>query len=279
MEWTIVCDSSCDIREPGTDNERIKFISVPFSIRVGDTEFIDDSEINLEDMLTQMSEPETVARTSCPSPGTWYEAFSEGENIIALTISSELSGSYNSALLARKMMLEEYPEKHIEILDTKATGPKAVLAVRSIIQGIDAGLGFDDVVSEAKRALEDSEVVFSLCSFENLVKNGRISRLAGVLAGKLGMWGIGIGNALGHIDLIGKVRGTRRMTSRMLEDMKSRKEKIRSVVISYCENQKLALELKRAISEKWDDVVVELCQARGINSFYAERGGIIVGYR
>ena len=113
MAWMIVSDSSCEIRELKNPAPGVQFALVPFKIRVGEREYVDLATLNTQQMLQAMTDYNGASTTACPSPEEWAEYFLQADNCIALTISSNLSGSYNAAVAARTMVLEEHPEKKI----------------------------------------------------------------------------------------------------------------------------------------------------------------------
>ena len=118
MAWMIVSDSSCEIRELENLAPGVQFALVPFKIRVGEREYVDLATLNTQQMLQAMTDYNGASTTACPSPEEWAEYFLQADNVFALTISSNLSGSYNAAMAAREMVLEEHPEKKIFVLDT-----------------------------------------------------------------------------------------------------------------------------------------------------------------
>ena len=118
MAWMIVSDSSCEIRELENPAPGVQFALVPFKIRVGEREYVDLATLNTQQMLQAMTDYNGASTTACPSPEEWAEYFLQADNVFALTISSNLSGSYNAAMAAREMVLEEHPEKKIFVLDT-----------------------------------------------------------------------------------------------------------------------------------------------------------------
>lgn len=278
MKWNIVTDSSCDMFSESIQDGEIQVSSVPFAISIGNREFIDDEELDTEAMVQAMEQCKELSHSSCPSPHSWYEQFETAENIIAVTISSKLSGSMNSAMTAKAMLHEHYPDKKIAILDSHSTGPEIVLCVEGILASIRAGMSFEQVVAEAEALLERTHIAFALCSFDNLVKNGRMSKMAGFLARKLGMWGIGIGSDEGTIVVKGKTRGAAKAVSMLLENMKENGFCGGRVVISHCQNAELAEKLKDRIMELWGDSSVHILPTRGLCSYYAERGGLILSY-
>lgn len=278
MTWHIVADSSCDLFElpisvPGTD-----FATVPFTIRIGGTEYSDTPDISIEDMLTANENHKEAAHTACPSPQDWTEFFSAQGPVLAFTISSNLSGSYNSACAAREMILEEHPDKHIAVIDTKATGPETVLIIRKACELIRQGIAFDRIVEALNETAEKTHIIFALSSYHNLIKNGRVNRLVGLIAGHLGFWGIGIGDDNGEIAMRGKSRGEKSMLRLLAEDIRKIGLAGKEIVISHCQNEAAALRLKDMLCEMYQQVKVDILPTRGLDSFYAERHGLIVGF-
>ena len=143
---------------------------------------------------------------------------------------------------------------------------------------IEEGMGLQDVVSRAESFLDRTRVSFALCSFENLIKNGRLGKVAGFLAKTLKMWGIGIGSEEGEIEVVGKVRGQRKARERLIADMRDRGFRGGRAAISHCLNPAFAMELKKRIVEMWPESDVEVLSTRGLCGYYAERGGVIVGF-
>ena len=123
MDWHIVADSSCDLLSLAECPANADFSTVPFSIRIGDREYIDDEHMPVADMLTANEVHGVSAQTACPAPNDWVERFLAPGPVLAFTISSALSGSYNSACTAREMVREDMPDKPITVIDTRATGP------------------------------------------------------------------------------------------------------------------------------------------------------------
>lgn len=277
MKWNIVADSSCDLKQFAPEDGRIEFSSVPFVIRAGEREFIDEVGLDTEEMVNALSEMKEAGRTSCPSPETWLEKFRKGGDTVAVTISANLSGSYNSACLARDMILEKEPDRKIAVIDSQSAGPELTMIIRKLHSLIDEKLSFEEIVDRLNRFAEKTETIFALTSFDNLVKNGRVSRIAGFVAGKLGMCGVGVAND-GRIDVKSKVRGTQKALRVIIDDMKAHAFSAGPVLISHCFNEELALRLKALICETWAGSEVEIMPTRGLCSFYAEAGGLMLGF-
>ena len=251
MTWHLVSDSACDLYTLEGTEGKIDFATIPFTIRIGGKEYVDDENMPIGEMLDANEAHSEMAQTACPSPEIWREKFSAPGPVIAFTISGALSGCYNSACLGRDMLLEDEPDKEIAIIDTKSTGPEQSMRIHTI---------------------------FALSSYHNLIKSGRVSRLIGFIAGHLGFWGIGAGDENGEIVIRGKARGSKSMIRFLVEEIEKVGMAGKQIVISHCKNEKDALALKAALeaARKGIEVLVQPC--RGLDSFYAERSGLIVGY-
>ncbi len=278
MEWNIVADSSCDLFDADLADTKIGFATIPFVIQIGEKEYLDDEELSVPKMLEEMERCKTAARTACPSPALWAEAFQKAQKNIGITISKHLSGSFGSANAARQMLLSEDPTKEILLLDSCSTGPELILCIRMLRKWIKEGLDLPEIAKNARIFLDKTNVVFALSSFDNLVKNGRMNRLAGFAARTLGMWGIGIGSELGEIKMKGKTRGAAGALRLIIADMEERGYTGGRMAISHCENEEMARRLRKAIHDKWPEAKVSVHKTRGLDSFYAERGGLIVAY-
>ena len=280
MIWNIVADSSCDLHALPTriGDEEIRFTSVPFIITVGGTDFVDDDAIDRDGMVSAMEQEKTASHTTCPSPAAWVDAFSAQGNVIAVTISANLSGSYNSACVAKDMVLEGQPDKKITIINSISAGAGLVLLVRRICAAIGAGKSFEEISEEIGEESLRKRTIFALCSFDNLVKNGRMPRIVGFIARRLGLWGIGVGSNQGKIEIKGKVRSEIRARKAILDDMAQWDSPISYIAICHCQNEQMALTLKADVTALYQGAQVEILETRGLCSYYAERQGIIVAY-
>lgn len=279
MTWKIVADSSCELRSLEGLAPGLSFDIVPLKIRVGEREFVDNAALDTAAMMNAMSNYNGPSSTACPSPEEWAEKFLQADQVIALTITSGLSGTYNSAVVAKEMVLETHPEKKIYVLDTLATGGQMVLDIWKARELIEAGLPFAQVCAELEIYNQQRHILFALANFDNLVKNGRMNRLIGFVAGAMNMRAVGRGNGAGKIELLHKTRGETRMLAYLLEAMdRAGYDGSNPVVISHCFNENAARLLAGGIRNKWPGTRVEILPTSGLTSFYAEKQGLIVGY-
>ena len=276
--WHIVSDTSCDLHSLEGGEGIFDFSTIPFTIRIGEKEYIDNEGMPVEEMLTANENHAEMAQTSCPSPEDWRAKFAPEGPALAFTISSALSGSYNSACTAKQMLQEENPGKQIAVIDSKATGPEVAMLVLKARELILEGKSFEEIETALNREAQKIHTIFALASYHNLIKAGRVSRLIGFIAGHLGFWGIGIGSEEGEIAIRGKARGDKSMIRFLVEEMKKIGTAGNEIRISHCKNEKCALALKEQLEEAFGGVKVTLMETRGLDSFYAERRGLIIGF-
>lgn len=277
MHWNIIGDSSCDLFDLEKATRDVTYKSVPFYINIEEKEFVDDEKLDVSEMVRFMKESKKASSTACPSPESWREKMTVGENNICVTISKNLSGSYNSADVAVKTVCEEAPGTNAAAVDGCATGPSSVLTVRKLTELIEKGEDFDTVISKTEEYVNKIHTVFALSCFDNLVKAGRVSKIAGILAASLDFWGVGVEKE-GRIAFRTKVRGKKKAISAMLEVIKENGFNGGDVVISHCMNEPLALKMKEELEALDESVNVTILPTRGLNSYYADKAGLIISY-
>ena len=277
MKWRIISDSSCDIFDLDQRSEDLYFSTVPFVITVDDKDYVDNETLDVRELVKAIASSKK-SFTSCPSPAEWIREFGDEGDVFAVTISANLSGSYNSACTAREMILEQDPERNIEILNSRGTGPSLNMIIYKLCELIDKGLGFEEVRTEIHRFMEDHKLIFALSSYHNLVNNGRMPKIAGIVLGHLGLWGVGIASEEGTIKMKKIAKGGRKTLQVIMGDLKERVADKGCVVISHCENEEFANSLKKAVQNAYSGMEVRIMRTRGLCSYYAEKGGIIVGF-
>ena len=281
MIWNIVSDSSCDMRTSDFHSDRVLFHSVPLRIQVGDLEFVDDDALEVPEMLLAMAAEKSASSSSCPSPADFARAFEAGDCTVCFTISSNLSGTYNSAQMARDLVLEEHPEKRICVIDSRATAGAMVLLIRrakELMEADETG-DFDGICAQLRLYQAALRTCFTLENFDNLIKNGRMRPLVGTLLHSLGIHVIADATPQGTIHVADKARGEAKTYKAITALMKASKDCTGAeVVISHCENLAGALKLKQQILEDLPVHSVDILPCRGLTSFYAMQKGLIIGY-
>lgn len=249
-------------------------------ITVGDREYLDNESLNVPLLLEDMATEKSSAGTACPSPAAFARAFEKADCSVCFTISSNLSGTYNAAVLARDMVLEEHPEKKICVIDSRSTAGAMVLLTRkaqSLLEVEDPD--FDKVCEELRMYQASLRTVFTLECFDNLIKNGRMRPLVGNLLHTLGIHVIADATPQGTIHVSGKARGEAKTYQAIVDLMRQSKDcDGAEVVLSHCENLPGALKLKELILRELPVKDVTLVSCRGLTTFYAMEKGLIVGF-
>ena len=286
MSWAIIADSSCNIRSFTPQTPDCSFRFAPLKINVAGKEYVDDASLDVSALNRAVADEQEATSSSCPSAGEWAELFRTLDDIIAVTISSNLSGSYESALMARNIVMDEFAREHegviegknIFILDSKAAGGKLEVIVKLLDRYLSNNPSFDEAVAYAKKLEESSQVLYSLSSYENLVKNGRMPRLAGTIASKLSIRVLGTASAQGTIKIVGPTRGEKKTYRKVVDTMRADGYHGGAVFIDHVDNEAGAHALADAISTEWPDANIEILPCGGLCSYYAEESGLIIGY-
>ena len=279
MIWNIVSDSSCDLCMSDFPECGVHFETVPLRLLVGEREFIDNDNLETSELLAAMAAEKTASSTACPSPAAFARAFEKGEKTVCFTISSNLSGTYNAAVLARDMVLEEHPEKQICVIDSKATAGAMILLIRRARELMEAGGEFEEICAQLRIYQAALRTCFTLENFDNLIKNGRMRPLVGTLLHSLGIHVVAEATPQGTIHVSGKARGEVKTFQGITALMKESKDCAGAdVVICHCENLTGALKLKEQILNDLPVKSVEVLPCRGLTTFYAMEKGLIIGY-
>jgi len=216
--------------------------------------------------------------TACPGTQDWQDAFGDAENVFCVTITSGLSGAYNSARIAAEEYMAAHPGRRVHVVDTLSAGPELRLVVEKLQELILAGLPFDEIVEEIEKYHKRSFLVFSLQSLHNFVANGRVSPAVGALVGLLGIRVVGKASEQGTLEPLSKARGDRKALQEILRIMKELGWTGGRVRIAHNENAAMAGALRDALRAIHDKLDVSIERCRGLCSFYAEKGGVLVGF-
>ena len=277
-KWNIVADSSCDLKE-GFLADDLYLEVPPLKILVGEKEFVDDENLDINEMMDAMHAYSGASTSACPSVGEFVEAFMKAENTICITLTSALRGTYNAAVQARKIAIEKDPSKNIHVIDSKATSSTMILIINETVRLIQNGLSFKEISSKLDTYTKTLHLVFSLVNFDNLIKNGRMSKAAGMLASVVGIRPIAIANQDGEIAVVDKPRGEKKAYKRIIEYMQKTKDLTNiDIYISHNDNIDGANALKTLLETLHKPKSVKIIKTRGLCSFYTDKKGIIVGY-
>lgn len=277
-KWKIVADSGCDYRQLSNLAPDTEFISVPLTIQVGEQAFVDDASLDIDHMMEVMEASKSVAGSACPSPQAYQVAFEGAENIIVVTITGGLSGSFNAARVARDMYIEEHPNVNIHLIDSLSASGEMDLLVDEINRLIGAGLDFPQVVEAITHYREHSKLLFVLAKVDNLVKNGRLSKLVGTVVGLLNIRMVGEASAEGKLELLQKARGHKKSVTAAFEEMKKAGYDGGRIVMAHRNNAKFFQQFSELVKASFPAAVIDEVATSGLCSFYAEEGGLLMGY-
>lgn len=270
----IIADSSANILALN----KTAFASAPLKIVTDQREFVDDETLDVEEMVTWFGSYKGKSKTSCPNVEDWIRAFEDADEIYCVTITSGLSGSYNAACAAKQMYEAENEGKHVCVIDSLSAGPELVLIIEKLEEWIGQGMSFEQINSEIGEYQKNTGLVFMLESLKNFAANGRVSPAVAKLAGVLGIRIVGKASDAGTLEPINKCRGEAKSLAAIMSHLKAfglQKGKVR---IAHCENEGAAQELKRLILSELPQVDVQIHTCRGLCSYYAELGGLLVGF-
>ena len=227
-------------------------------------------------MVIELREYQGKSQTSCPSTGRYIESFNGNDEIYVVTITSKLSGSYNSAVLAKNMYLEDHPNAKIHVFDSLSTGPEMKLLIEKIIELKNNGCSFEEVVEKASTYLESTELFFCLESIHNLAVNGRVSKLADIATRLLNIRIVGKAKE-GVLHMLNKCMGAKKALRTMFEFIKEKCNgaKIR---IAHVNNHHFAENLKNLILTAFQNAQIEIYKSSGLCSYYAEEGGVLIAF-
>ena len=279
MNIRIVADSSADMTafEKKSFGDAC-FESVPMRVVAGTKEFVDDGALNAGDMLDFLSHYRGKSGSACPGVGDYLEAFGEAENVFCVTITSGLSGSCNAARAAAKQYVAMHPQRRVYVIDTLSAGPECALIAERLGLCVKSGLSFEEIVSEIRRYRTRTHLAFCLESLHNLANNGRVSHVVAKLAGVLGVRIVGQASIKGELETVGKARGAEKAIDEVAALMEKNGYHGGRVRIHHCENPRAAAALKKRLLARYPEAKIVLAETRGLCSFYAERGGFLVGY-
>lgn len=277
-KWKIVADSGCDYRQLAQLAPDTEFVSVPLSIQIGDQTFVDDASLDIDQMVSVMQSTSEAATSACPSPQAYQAAFEGADQIFVVSLTGTLSGSFNSARVARDMYLEEHPDAKIHLIDSLSAGGEMDLLVTEINRLIASGLEFEEVVSAITTYQENSKLLFVLAKVDNLVKNGRLSKLVGAVVGLLNIRMVGEASSEGKLELLQKARGHKKSVTAAWEEMKKAGYKGGRIIMAHRNNDKFFQQFSDLVKETYPEASIEEVATSGLCSFYAEEGGLLMGY-
>ena len=245
-------------------------------IRTAEKEYTDNESLDSLAMLEELKKYKGKSHSSCPNPDEYLAAFGGADEVFCVTITSGLSGSFNSANTAAEMFKEG--GGRALIIDSLSTGPESALILEKLCELINLDKSFDQICEEIFEYKRTTHLSFALESLTNLSRNGRVSPLVAKICGVLGIRVVGKASEQGTLEVTSKVRGERNAVAQLLTDMKNNGYKGGKVRIHHAGNEKAAEQLAENILAEFPSAKLLVDKTRGLCSFYAESGGLLVGY-
>lgn len=259
--------------------EGIDFESAPLKIITADKEYVDIAGLDVASMVDELSVYKGRSGTACPGVGDWLAAFEGYDIVYCVTIISTLSGSYNAAMTAKQQYEEENPGKKVFVLDSYSAGPEMKLHLEKLKELVLAGKGYNTICSELQEyKAQHTALVFALQSLHNLANNGRVNPAVAKIAGMIKMSVVGDVSPEGQLHPTDKCRGEKKTLSELFRNMKRLKYHGGKVMIDHCFNEPMAIALKELILSEFPDAEVVIDKTGGLCSFYAEKGGLMIGF-
>lgn len=270
----IVADTSCDM----FSLKRAELSCAPMKIITSEREFVDDDTLNVDLMVSYLDNYKGKSKSSCPNTSDWIEAFGGADDIFCVTITSGLSGSYNSACAAKQIYESENNGKRVFVIDTLSAGPEMTLVIEKLEEYIENGISYEDICEKIMQYINKTGLVFMLKSLKTFANNGRVSPIVARLVGIAGICVVGRASDVGTLEPMHKCRGEKRSLEALVSDLEEEGFKSGKISIGHCQNEFAALQLQEMIKAKFENVTVEIHKLRGLCSFYAEKGGVLIGF-
>lgn len=280
MNYKIIGDSCLDLTDELKKNPHFQMI--PLTLQVDDTQVIDDETFDQAEFLKLVKNSPNCPKTACPSPEMFKEAFEcDADMIFVLTLSEHLSGSYNSAVLGKKLYDEEHAQdengKHIAVIDSLSASAGELNQALFIQDLCEQGLEFDEIAAKATAFRDGMNTYFVLESLDALRKNGRLTGLQAFFATALNIKPV-MGADKGVIIKLDQARGMNKALARMCEiavkNAGQTEDKV--VVIAHCNNEGRAEAVKQEICSRARFKKVVITKTAGVATVYASDGGIVL---
>ena len=277
MSYKVVIDSCGELLDEWKQDPR--FESVALTLSVDGVNIIDDETFDQADFLKRVAECPECPKSACPSPERYMLAFDcEAEHVYAVTLSAELSGSYNSAVLGKNLLQEDHPDRQIHIFNSKSASVGQTLIAMKIQECEEAGLPFEQVIETVDAYIEQQHTFFVLDNLETLRKNGRLSKVKALVASALKIKPVMGSTEEGAICQLDQARGMNKALVKMAQAIveKTADSGQKTLAISHCNCHERAILLKNALEERMPIKKIVILDTAGVSSMYANDGGVIV---
>ena len=274
----IVADSSCDLND--NLKEELKISLVPLTISIEGKNYRDDSKLNVRELMDITEKSKHVVKSACPSPQDFIDAFGEAKSVFVVTMTSALSGTYNSAMIAKDLYLGEGLDRLVHVFDSKGSSAKETVLAMMIKHFVDEGHEFAEVVNKVNAYLAKQKYFFQLGSLDAMIKNGRIPKLKGLVANALNIKPILYANEHGEVSLFENVRSEKKSIQKFVDLIGEHCDDCseRILGISHCDALEKAERLKSEIEARYKFKRIIIVPTAGLSSVYTSRGGITMAF-
>lgn len=274
MNYKIVSDSSSDV----LNLESVPFKSVPLKVITKAKEYIDNPNLDTAAMVDDLFNYKGKSSSSCPNTDEWLNAFGDAKYIFCITITATLSGSYNAACIAKNIYEESHPDRKVFVINSLSAGPEMRLIIEKIKELVLAEKPFEEICEEIGLYTQKTGLLFMLESMKNLANNGRVNHITAKAAGLLGIRVVGKASDKGDLQPLDKVRGAQNVCDILIKRMRQEGFCGGKVRIAHCFNLNFAKNLEQHLLNEFDNTDIQVYPCGGLCSFYAEKGGVLIGF-
>lgn len=278
LDFKVIVDSGCDLNEEIRSQNPIQ--TVPLNLVLGETHYTDDDNLDLRFFLKEMKNSPVSPQSASPSPSKFMRCFEEANSIFVVTLSSKISSTYNNALIAKDIFLEQQGQRFIHVFDSLSASVGETLVSLKIIELARENLRNSEIIDRVNQYIKEMRTYFLLDSLDHLIKSGRLSRFAGTLATWLSVKPILGASDEGTIDLVKKVRGSKKAFHRFIDIIEEKGETLEDKVlgIAHCNCLDKALLLKEEILARYRFREVIIVEMGPTISAYADEGGLLIAF-
>lgn len=274
MKYRITADSTSNLFQVSD----VDFTYVPMKIITEAKEYVDTPELNVSEMVDEIKKTKGKSGTSCPNVHDWTEAYGDADAVFAVTITGTLSGSYSAAMQAAEDYREEHPGAHVEVVNSLSAGPEMQLLIEKLKEDVLEEKSFEEIRENIHEYHKHTHLLFSLQSLTNLARNGRVNPAVAAAAGVLGIRIVGKASDEGSLEPMHKCRGEKKALETIWTEMKNLGYQGGKLRIAHCQNEKSAEALKTMVQADFPHGDIQLLECTGLCSFYAEKGGLMIGF-
>lgn len=277
MSYKIVVDSCCELPEELKNDPRFEI--VPLGLEVGDYRIWDDETFDQLEFLQKVAACPECPKSSCPSPERYMNAYcTDAEHVYVVTLSANLSGSHNSALLGKSLYIESYGEKQIHVVDSCSASCGETQIALKAMELEEQGLPFEVIVDKLEQFRDSMHTYFVLDNLETLRKNGRLTGVKALVASTLNIKPVMAGTREGTIEQIGQGIGIKKALQKMADAVAKNVTNAqgRVLMITHCNNASRAESMKKLVLDRISVKDVLVMDTAGVSSMYANDGGVIV---